>query len=59
MFSLEPVDRKYMNPYSHPLFLSSTENVHPVLDGVPAALPVPNVTQLNIVQVLLQHLDTR
>lgn len=45
--------------YSHPLLLSSTEDIHPVLDWVPAALSVQNVTQLNIVQVFLQHLETR
>lgn len=47
-----------MSTHSHPLFFSSTEDVHPVLDRVPAALSVQDVAQLNIIQVLLQHLDT-
>lgn len=47
-----------LSPYSHPLFFPSTENVHPVLDSIPAALPVQDVTQLNIIQVFLQHLYT-
>ena len=58
MFTVLPVDREWVSPYSHPLLFSSTENVHPVLDWVPAALPAQYVSQLNIVQVLLQHLDT-
>lgn len=43
--------------HSHPLFLSPAEDVHPVLDRVPAALPVQDVTQLDLVQVLPQHLQ--
>lgn len=44
--------------HSHSLLLSSTQDVHPVLDRVPASLSVQDVTQLNIIQVFLQHLET-
>lgn len=43
-------------PYSHPLLFSSAEDIHPVLDHVPGTFPIQNVTQLNIAEVLLQHL---
>lgn len=43
----------------HSLFLSSAEYIHPVLNTVPAAFSLKDVTQLHIVQVLLQHLHAK
>lgn len=39
--------------YRHPLFFSSTENIHPVLHTIPASLTVQNLSQLNIIKVIL------
>lgn len=44
--------------YSHPLLLSSTEDIHPVLHTVPAALSLQDMSQLDIVKIFLQHLTT-
>lgn len=43
----------------HPLFFSSAEYIHPVLNTVPASFPFKDMTQLHIIQVLLQHLYTK
>lgn len=40
--------------HSDPLLLAAREHVHPVLDGVPAALALHQVRQLNDVQESLQ-----
>lgn len=42
--------------YRHPLLLSTTENIHPVLNSIPGAFSLENVPQLHIVQVFFQHL---
>lgn len=55
-FALYSTPAEVLGPHSHPLFLSPAEDVHPVLDRVPAALPVQDVTQLDLVQVFPQHL---
>ena len=44
--------------HRHSLLLSSAQDVHPVLDRVPGRLPVQDVAQLHVVQVLFQHLHT-
>lgn len=49
-------EAEVFSPHSHPLFFSPAEDVHPVLDRVPAALPVQDVTQLDLVQIFPQHL---
>lgn len=35
--------------YRHPLLLSTTENIHPVLNSIPGTLSVKNVPQLHII----------
>lgn len=45
--------------YCHSLFFSSAEYIHPILNTIPASFTFQDVTQLDIIQVLLQHLLLR
>lgn len=48
----------YPSAYRNALLLSATEDVHPVLDAVPSAFSVENVSELNPFQVFTKVLVT-